>query len=839
MRFTIERLRTIVLVAGVLLVAALGVFLALGKWRNALFRSRDIPGRLGIDISQESNGVTYTQSHGGHIEYRIHASKVTQLKNDHALLHDVQIEVYGPDGSRTDRIAGNEFEYDQQAQVAKAAGPVEIVMTRPPPPPAAKTGQSATQPKGSAEAAPDQIHVKTSGLSFDRKTGIATTEQRVDFSLTQGSGNAVGATYDSEQGHLVLDRQVELNLKRNGENVAVHADHAEFERGDMICNLRGAAADYRHGEATAGIATIVFREDGSAVRLDAGDGFTMTTATGGRLAAPTGWLVFNDRNQPRQGHLEGGVAMDSLTHTDQAERRSHGTSPTAELEFTEDGQLRHAHLERGVELTSDERGMGESAPFQAVRTWRSPVADVDFRQSEDNSRVEPEQIHGVGGVTITATTQTGSGPALPSRLAAEDVTVNLAPGGALSELTGVGHANLEETTATGTRQTSSGDRLVAHFSAAPAATVADASPGVGPGNERRPPAAGVAQIESATLDGHVIITQEPAAKPGEPAPATMRAAAGHADYESAGEWMHLTENPGVNDGAMQLTAVRIDVSQATGEAFAHGNVKATWLAPGAATAGGTAASGADRTMAGLGGQGPSHVIAAEAEMNQSTGLATFRGNARLWQDANSVAAPAIAINHVRETLVARSSDPRDPVRVVLLSAHGAALDVPGENASNKDERKAQPSVIRVSGGSLRYSDAERKADVVAMDGSRVKAETGTATTVSDEVELTLLPPGNHAGRNNGTAQVDTMTALGHVVVTSQDRHGTGTKLVYTGENEDYVLTGTGGSPPKLTDPVKGTVTGEALIFHSRDDSVSIEGGGNQTVTETRTPKGRD
>jgi lipopolysaccharide export system protein LptA len=40
----------------------------------------------------------------------------------------------------------------------------------------------------------------------------------------------------------------------------------------------------------------------------------------------------------------------------------------------------------------------------------------------------------------------------------------------------------------------------------------------------------------------------------------------------------------------------------------------------------------------------------------------------------------------------------------------------------------------------------------------------------------------------------------------------------------------------MTDPQRGTVTGAALIFHSRDDSVSIEGGGQKTTTDTTAPK---
>jgi hypothetical protein len=40
----------------------------------------------------------------------------------------------------------------------------------------------------------------------------------------------------------------------------------------------------------------------------------------------------------------------------------------------------------------------------------------------------------------------------------------------------------------------------------------------------------------------------------------------------------------------------------------------------------------------------------------------------------------------------------------------------------------------------------------------------------------------------------------------------------------------------MTDPVRGTVSGESLIFHGRDDSVTIEGGGRKTTAWTTAPK---
>jgi lipopolysaccharide export system protein LptA len=84
--------------------------------------------------------------------------------------------------------------------------------------------------------------------------------------------------------------------------------------------------------------------------------------------------------------------------------------------------------------------------------------------------------------------------------------------------------------------------------------------------------------------------------------------------------------------------------------------------------------------------------------------------------------------------------------------------------------------------------------------------------------------------------VDRLTASGRVTITSQCRRGTGEQLVYSGETGEYVLTGTTATPPRMTDVARGMVTGEALIFDGRDDSVRVEGGKQQTRTETTAPR---
>ena len=830
MRLTIEKLRTLVLGAAVLLLVALAVFFAVGRGKNP-FNRRDLPKQLGVDVQQEANGVTYTQAHGGRTLFKIHASKVVQLKQGTAMLHDVKIELYGEDGNRVDRIEGADFEYNQQAGIAVATGQVDITLMRPGVAPAiapkVSAGQAVSEKlKGApiasmAEAATQgEIHATTRGLIFNQKSGVASTNQHVDFSMAQGKGSSMGVTYDSEQGLLVLDHAVELTTRRGTQTVQIHAQHAEFERSSQLCRMREATANFQGGEAKAGDAKVLFRQDGSAVRLDAMNGFTLATATGGHLAAPTGHLEFDEHNQPRHGHMEGGVTLDSVTDAAGRHRQLHGTSPTAELEFNAQGQLRHAHMEQGVTMDSQEQSQVQGEPSAQLlrlnRHWRSSIADVEFRES-GHAQIELSAVHGKGNVVVTGESQRGQGAVVPSRLSADDVTGILGPHSVLTGLNGVGHASIEETTETGTRLTTSGDRLTAHFAAtAPAANHS-------PGSDT--------QLQSATVEGHVVLTQTPAAKPGAPPQPTMRATAGRADYDGQGEWLHLTITPRVEDGALQLTADKVDVARASGDAFAHGNVKASWMDSGAGNNGQQNKPASGQGIVALGGQGPAHVVAAEAQLRHAVGgttrEATFRGHARLWQQANSVTAPVIVLDRERQTLLARTTDASEPVRAVLLNASGTE---PG-----REQGKAtQPSVIRVRGGELKYSDTERKAVMHPGVQGTVVTETGAATSVSNEVEVTLLPASKD--KESDQAQVDTMTARGHVVLTNEGRRGTGEQLVYTSATGEYVLTGTAAVPPRMSDPARGTATGKALIFHGSDDSVSVEGGEQKTTTETTAPK---
>jgi lipopolysaccharide export system protein LptA len=584
-----------------------------------------------------------------------------------------------------------------------------------------------------------------------------------------------------------------------------------------------------------------------------------------------GALDFDENSHPSHGLLQGGAKLDM----NQPNRQVQGSSPTARLTFDGAGQLSQAHMEQGVVFNSQQQGTNaKGVALQLHRTWKSQSADVVFSPAPSTmpknglksqvgrpvqegtgslspARVEPRTIRGYGGVVVTSESTSG-GVTTPSRLAADTVVVELAPGGSITSLVGNGRAIFEDQTAAGVHQASSADQLEISF--LPAITKQGGREIKPTADKSRDPGAG-AEIASVVEIGHVVLLQEPPS--GHSASnrdkAGVRATSSRADYDGPSQILHLTGTPRVQDGALDLTANRIDLARATGDAFAHGDVRASWVGSGTGTVAGTSLLAGT----GSGGNGPVHAIAEEAELRQSTQEVIFRmgGNAqsgepRMWQSVNSVTAPVITLNRQKQTLTAEANGVANPVKTVLVS--NASVTGSGSSKGTKPEAGG-PSVIRVRSGELHYSEGERLALFHSGSLGSVTAETtganGESTIVSREAEVKLASAGTHfASVSSGAvsdmvkspgasnASVDRLTASGHVVVDWPNHRGTGERLVYLSDDGNFTLTGTSTVPPRITDQAQSSVTGSALIYHSRDGSVTVEGDGGRTQTETRSKK---
>src|SRR6185437_4703003 len=134
-----------------------------------------------------------------------------------AELQDVSIIVYGRDEDRSDQIYGSEFSYDQKTGDITAQGEVHIDLD------ANSTGTSQPD-QAPAQETRNVIHVKTSDLTFNKTTGIARTDQKIEFRIPEATGSAVGALYDSHKSMLTLRSAVKINsLQKQGSSLAAQS----------------------------------------------------------------------------------------------------------------------------------------------------------------------------------------------------------------------------------------------------------------------------------------------------------------------------------------------------------------------------------------------------------------------------------------------------------------------------------------------------------------------------------------------------------------------------------------------------------------------------------------
>ena len=798
MRVTIKGLRTGIVVLAGLLVLALLLFFVYARYQLRRI-GKDLPGRLGVQVQQSAEGYTISRSDSkGHPIFSLHASKLVQFKNGHAQLHDVGITLYGQNGDRADRIKGSDFDYDDTTGIATAKGEVQIDLSSP-------TGSRSTpkSAKPDADDAQRNIHVKTSGLVYNRKTGVATTEQAAEFQLPNAAGRAVGATYDAQSGTLVLMHSVEITSSTKGAPLLVRASHAQFLRDSRQAFLLNAATEFQNEKSSSDQAIVYFRPDGSAEHIDAKGNVRLQTDAGQTLKAQFAAIALDARSQPKYANLSGGL----LFVSDDPVHHMHGDAVEGSFQFNEGAALRHVQLRNAVSFVDQQLTLPDDPRGSSTREIRASNLDIDFAPGPDQRSMAQKAL-ATGDATVVLHTISTTGPQQSTIIAGDQILATLDGRNSISALNGRGHTRLTTTAPDGMTQTSTGDSLDVAF-----APVAADSGGSKKKQKKAAKSSDIlesptSRLQSAVQQGGVSITETPprGSDPAKPPAAVIHASAQRAEYHSDDQSVHLSGSPRLNDGSLDLSANSVDFHRDTGDAKATGNVKATYLQ----SAGGTPAVPA------LGASGPAHVVASEASMNRATGEAVFKGQARLWQGTNSVTAPVIELSRAKQTLNAHGSGESAPVNAVFAVSPDA---------------KHQQAVFRIHSSDLLYSEGER----VARFRGSVVAEEPSGTIRSDHADVFLVPS-SAPGQNSGQSQIDRLVASGHVILQQPGRKGTGEKLVYGQQDGHCVLTGTSSAPPRLSDQVHGTVTGVSLIFNTRDDSVSVNGGPSGAITDTRVPK---
>jgi len=722
---------------------------------------KQLPQKLGVEVQQSTQGFSLSKSEGGRTVFTIRAANAVQYaEGGHAKLRDVSIVVYGRDSTRFDQIYGSEFEYDPRAGTIAAHGEVQIDLEG-----------NASGPQQPDQAPPRElqnpVHLKTRGLVFNQKSGIAHTSELVEFRVPQGEGSAVGATYDSKKNELTLESRVSISggrtpTKLQASSGIISKDPRRITLAVARLHQPGRDLEADNMELLLSPQNELEKAIGTGnVRLiyEGPDGAT--------LRAPRGEMTVGEKNQIQKAVFTGGVEIEG-------HGRSAATAHAGRVtvDFAAQNHPVLVHATEGVRLRHNPAP--QATPAQDNRDQQTveitcDSADLHIKDGRQLTRAES-----LAPARVLITPTRPSVPGEHTLVTANRLWADFDDQNHLSSMRGQPEAKLTSIVPGQPDKVSTSDSVVAQFA----------------------PGGGITEIRQ---EGNFRYN-EPGAKNSALGAGGRFAYADHARFTPESDAVVLTGSPRILDGGMTVTANRVRIDRRTGDALAQGSVKTTYSEL-RQNAGGAILATSD----------PVHVTAGAANLQRSSGIARYTGDARLWQGADVVEAPAIEFDRANRSLVAEGAA-RHPVTSVFVQV-------------GKD---GKTSTVVVTAARLVYNDSERRARY--RGGVLARGEGLTLTAGSADV--LLVAAGEKETRSIATpSRLNQIIATGNINVRQQERNATGEKLVYTAADEKFVLTG---GPPLLTDPERGTVRGDSLTFYSRDDRVLVDSHeSSRAVTRTR------
>jgi lipopolysaccharide export system protein LptA len=823
MPLPVYRLRRWLAVIAVLFTAMVAgmYFYARSRALNVL---KQIPNKIGIDIKQTARGFQFSKSDGKRTLFTIEATDLKELRlNGHTELHNVSIVLYGRDSSRFDQIYGDEFAYDPKTGDIRATGEVQIDLE-------ANPGGLSNPDQTTPKELKNPIHLKTRDLVFNRETGNASTEARVEFSAPQATGWAVGVQYESKANTLSLESQIHVVV--NGPSAAtIEASHATVTNEPRQIVLDNPRVRGAGGMLQADRSVFFLGEQNEVQRILAtGNVAAETRAVKGKTLGsrtPEAVRVTRDgdkkQEQPAEIQARADQAEFLLTgprdvlrtatlsgnvHIEQSGAQAiQGDAGRVALNFAGQSQLQMVYASENVRLRQNEE----------AKVTNNAATSQDFELTSSTIDFSVAQGH--------VLTRAVTGGAARLTLASDQDPTSSAKGssakGRSPQRTVVTAGKFE---ANFVHSDQARNRL-SSIHGTPDARIVSSTPGQPDriSTSRTVEAAFLPQggIESITQQGNVEYSD------GQPATRQLQAWADRAKYIPSDELLTLEGSPRVASNGMATTATTIRMNRTTGDALAEGDVKSTYSELKEQPNGALLASSS-----------PIHVTAHSMTAHSNPTVALYSGKARLWQDANIIEAPTIQFDRDRRFVTAQGT-PSEPVQTILVQAAkpGTQAKPVAENksgnttesANGKAKNLAGSSPIVITAAQLSYADSDRKAH---YDGG-VVAKGSDFTASANTVDAYLLPRSQTATNESlvGTGQLDRMEADGSVLIHQNGRHAEGQKLVYTVAEDKFVLSG---GPPSIFDAEQGKITGVSLTFFRGDDRVLVEGkASTPVVTQTR------
>jgi lipopolysaccharide export system protein LptA len=790
MPLPVYRLRRLLASIAVLLTLAVAgmYFYARSKATNAL---KSIPGKIGYEISKTAQGFQISKSDGKRTLFTVQASNVKEFRlNGNAELHNVSIILYGRDSSRFDQIYGDDFAYNQKTGDVTANGDVQIDLVANP---AGLESPDQSAPK----ELKNPIHLKTRDLVFNKDSGNAWTDARVEFRTPQASGWAVGVKYSGKSNTLTLASRIHIELSGT-EAAVLDAKHGIITNDPRQIVLEAPQLTRSSGTVRANEATFYLGPENHVERVLATGDVTSDARTVSSRPNRGESAEVQGRADQAEFLLPGGqdrlqtVTMTGNVYFEQVGAQAvKGEAGRVIFDFASQNQIQKVHAIDGAHLSQKMvKASDVNDKTSGPQDFDLTAPAIDFVVADGRVLKQAETS---GAARITITQQEDSSAA------------RVQPG--------------QQTVVTATKfvadfKRSDGKNYLALIHGAPEVRIVNAVQGqpdrVSTSDSLDASFYPQGGIESITQKGNVAYSDNQSQEK------RLQAWASLGRYTPADHILALTGGPRIVNGGMGAAANSIRINRETGDATAEGDVKSTY-----------SELKAQPNGALLAGSSPIHVASRSMTAQNSPAVATYNGNARLWQDANVIEAPSIQFDRDRRSVIAEGTS-ASPAQTVLVQNEKPSANEPDSQKRTRERSGMGRSVpITITAKRLSYVDSDRK---VHYEG-RVLAK-GSDFTASSRIADAYLLPRNGTAANQtlpAAGRLERLVAQGDVLIQQTNRRAEGQTLTYTAAEDKFVLTG---GPPCIFDAEQGKVTGVSLTFFRRDDRVLVEGEGNTPVVTT-------
>jgi lipopolysaccharide export system protein LptA len=747
-----RRMRRLLLAAILAVLAAVGV-VYFAQRRDLQASAQPPPASLPDGIQAAADDWHWSRTIDNRPAVELRARNFQQV-GEKTELEGVELKLYQADGVHFDRVTSKAAVFDTTAGTLYSDGEVEITMGMAEP--GAKPGRI--------------VNIRSSGVTYDNKTGKVATDRLATFSLDTGDGKAVGAGYDPVTRELHLKSQVELHWKGHGPQ----SKPMKVETGELV-----------------------YREKESNIVLSPWSRLTRET------------MVLNGGNATVE--LEEGA----IRKVDTVQAHGEDNQPQRKLEYAADHLImlftKKSEMEK---LTGEQNARLVSTSPTAVTNINSDRVDLDFVDSEKGSTLRKALATGKAVVESRPVPRKDAPTPDTRILRSETIEMEMRPGG--EEIDSVsthaaGKLEFLPNQPKGRKRTMDGDRMwisygrnnqIETFRSVQVATRTEGDP------EAKPPVlpqltwSKDMKAEFDQKTGELSRLEQWNDFRYEQGP--RHAKADKALLESAADRITLEGLARVWDATGSTSGDRIVLNQKSGDFTAEGKVASTRQPEKkkeAKPAGGAASPGM------LSGDSPLQARAQKMTSTDNNRKIAYEGGAVLWQGANRIEAQRVDIDRANEGLHARGS---------VVSNF---LDNPPVSA-DAGKKKAQPLLTVVKAPELVYTGKDKMAYytggvLLERPGMEVRSAELRAFLKEDKDETTL----------------ERAIADGNVRILEKavDRTRTG-----TGEHGEYYVADnklilTGGSP-LLVDSLRGSTRGKELTYFANNDRLLVDGAGQPAVS---------